>query len=80
MVDVLEPERRATWACSCQVEEARITSTPAAAAGCSSPVASEEGLAADREAGVVCRWAVVPVTGTRALWSRITAAMAGLPR
>ena len=75
---------RATWACSCQAEEARMTSTPAATCGRSASLAPEEGPAEDRAedwgAGVVCRWAVVPVTGTRALWSRITAAMAGLPR
>ena len=75
---------RATWACSCQAEEARMTSTPDAACGRSASLAPEEGPAEDRAedwgAGVVCRWAVVPVTGTRALWSRITAAMAGLPR
>ena len=75
---------RATWACSCQAEEARMTSTPAAACGRSASLAPEEGPTEDRAedpgAGVVCRWAVVPVTGTRALWSRITAAMAGLPR
>ena len=75
---------RATWACSCQMEEARMTSTPAAACGRSASLAPEEGPAEDRAedwgARVVCRWAVVPVTGTRALWSRITAAMAGLPR
>ena len=61
-----------------------MTSTPAAACGRSASFAPEEGSAEDRAedpgAGVVCRWAVVPVTGTRALWSRITAAMAGLPR
>ena len=38
---------RATCACSCQVEEARITSTPAAAAGRSSSDPPEESLADD---------------------------------
>ena len=75
---------RATWACSCQAEEARMTSTPAAACGRSASLAPEEGPGEDRTedrgASVVCRWAVVPVTGTRALWSQITAAMAALPR
>ena len=75
---------RATWACSCQTEEARMTSTPAATCGRSASFAPEEGSAEDRAedpgARVVCRWAVVPVTGTRALWSRITAAMAALAR
>ena len=61
-----------------------MTSTPAAACGRSASLAPEEDPTEDRTedpgARVVCRWAVVPVTGTRALWSRITASMAGLSR